>query len=268
MSSNHLPGAPGGGGPFRGLEEALEAIHACSSLDDLGTSMHALANQLGYAAFTYAELPRLPLVGTGLPFHITRVRSDFYATYKDENFIRHDPVWIRSMKRPGLFTWEECPEFKRPDRRGPKTMARKIVEVAHDFGYTQGIVVPVHGMNGDGTFPLAMISLYWQGPLKDFRAPGELPLWFPVAARFFHDRIMKLRTSDSISAAPSPELTARERECLLLAGQGETYSDTAETLGIDGRTVEFHIQNARKKLNANNVTHAVAIAMRCGLIAL
>jgi DNA-binding CsgD family transcriptional regulator len=268
MSPNHPLNAPGGSGPFRGLEEALNVIHACSSIEGLSTAMHALANQLGYASFTYAAVPRLPLVGTALPFHFTQVRADFYATYKSENFIRYDPVWIRAVQRRAPFTWADCPEFSLLGRRGPRTQARRVMETAHDFGYTQGTVVPVHAMDERREYASALVSLYWEGPLKDFRPPGELPLWFPIAARFLHERVMELQRSGSSSDPPCPPLTARERDCLVWIGQGKTYSETAVILGIDTRTVEFHIQNVMRKLEVHKALHAVAIAVSRGLISL
>lgn len=63
-------------------------------------------------------------------------------------------------------------------------------------------------------------------------------------------------------------LTKRELECLYLAADGKTANDTAKILGINGRTVVFHIQNAMHKLNAKNRTHAVAIAVKRELIGL
>lgn len=268
VARNHRPGKAGGKGFFRGLEEALDSIKACSSLNDLSTAMHALTNQLGYAAFTYGEVPRLPHLGPELPFHLTRLSVDFCTTYKSENFIRNDPVWVRAMKRPGLFTWADCPEFSMLGRRGPRTKARKVVEVARDFGYTQGSVIPFHGMDGNGKFVSAMLSLYWKGSIRDFRPPDAFPLWFTMAVRFFHERVMELRGSGSSSATPCPRLTRRECDCLSWVGQGKTFSETAWILGIKARTVEFHIQNAMEKLGVHKSTHAVAIAIRCGLISL
>lgn len=240
---------------------------ACSSIESLGTAMQALVNQLGYATFTYGEVPSIQLGGDELPFHITRVRTDFYATYKSENFFRHDPVWVRAMQGPAPFTWADCPEFALLGGRAPKTRARQVVEAAHDFGYTQGVVVPVHGRSKHGEFVSAMISLYWQGALKDFRALSDLPRWFPIVGCFFHDRVLELRGFDSASASPSPLLSPRERDCLSWAAQGKTFSEIGTILEIDARTVEYHVQNAMKKLGVHRLTHAIKVAVQRGLIA-
>jgi len=61
-------------------------------------------------------------------------------------------------------------------------------------------------------------------------------------------------------------LTDRERDMLAWAARGKTVSDTAEILKISDETVETHIRNAMRKLDATNKTHAVAKAIYLGLI--
>ena len=70
---------------------------------------------------------------------------------------------------------------------------------------------------------------------------------------------------------PAPEtpfviLSNRERECFTWACRGKTRSETAEILAISDRTVEFHFQNAMRKLRVHNKFHAIAIAIHMGLI--
>lgn len=63
-----------------------------------------------------------------------------------------------------------------------------------------------------------------------------------------------------------PPLTPREREVLAWAAHGKSALDIAAILGIAKRTVDEHIYSSMRKLAAENRTHAVAIAIRCGLI--
>ena len=52
-------------------------------------------------------------------------------------------------------------------------------------------------------------------------------------------------------------LTPREREILRHAIQGETASDSAQSLGISRRTVEVHRQQVLTKLGVKNLVQAV-----------
>jgi DNA-binding NarL/FixJ family response regulator len=61
-------------------------------------------------------------------------------------------------------------------------------------------------------------------------------------------------------------LTARELEVLRLIRDGHRNKQIADQLAIAETTVNFHIKNLVEKLGANDRTHAVAIAIRRGLL--
>jgi DNA-binding NarL/FixJ family response regulator len=61
-------------------------------------------------------------------------------------------------------------------------------------------------------------------------------------------------------------LTARELEVLRLIRDGHRNKQIADQLAISETTVNFHIKNLVDKLQANDRTHAVTIALRRGLL--
>jgi DNA-binding NarL/FixJ family response regulator len=61
-------------------------------------------------------------------------------------------------------------------------------------------------------------------------------------------------------------LTARELEVLRLIRDGHRNKQIAGELAISENTVNFHIKNLVGKLQANDRTHAVAIALRRGIL--
>jgi DNA-binding NarL/FixJ family response regulator len=63
-------------------------------------------------------------------------------------------------------------------------------------------------------------------------------------------------------------LTRREMEVLQLAAEGNRNKQIARALGIAEETVKFHIKNTMSKLEANDRTHAVTIAVKRGIIQL
>ncbi|HZQ27012.1 MAG TPA: response regulator transcription factor [Acidimicrobiales bacterium] len=63
-----------------------------------------------------------------------------------------------------------------------------------------------------------------------------------------------------------PVLTPREVSVLKLIGMGMTTRDMAAELEISPKTVENHKQRMFAKLGVQNQAHAVAVAMRKGLI--
>jgi DNA-binding CsgD family transcriptional regulator len=58
------------------------------------------------------------------------------------------------------------------------------------------------------------------------------------------------------------ELSATELRVLQLAAEGMTLAETAEELEKSPNTINNQRDTIRKKLDANNLTHAVAIALR------
>jgi DNA-binding CsgD family transcriptional regulator len=61
-------------------------------------------------------------------------------------------------------------------------------------------------------------------------------------------------------------LTDREVEALTWAARGKTSSEIAQIIGLTKRTVDFHIDNARLKLNATTRMHAAIKAQASNLI--
>jgi DNA-binding NarL/FixJ family response regulator len=62
------------------------------------------------------------------------------------------------------------------------------------------------------------------------------------------------------------DLTARELDVLRLIRDGYRNKQIADQLTISENTVNFHIKNLTGKLQANDRTHAVTIALRRGLL--
>jgi LuxR family transcriptional regulator of spore coat protein len=61
-------------------------------------------------------------------------------------------------------------------------------------------------------------------------------------------------------------LSARECQILALCADGLSDAQIGAELGISPKTVNFHIENIKRRLNARNRVHAVAMAMRRRLI--
>ena len=62
------------------------------------------------------------------------------------------------------------------------------------------------------------------------------------------------------------DLREREVETLTWAARGKTFGEIAEILGLSKRTVEFHLENARRKLGVATRTQALIKAAKGHLI--
>lgn len=84
---------------------------------------------------------------------------------------------------------------------------------------------------------------------------------FPLPRGRTHDLV--LLWADAHSGHP---LTKAETRTLRCFADGMTQPETARHLGVTVATVKTALMHAREKLGARNVTHAVSLAERRGLI--
>jgi DNA-binding NarL/FixJ family response regulator len=61
---------------------------------------------------------------------------------------------------------------------------------------------------------------------------------------------------------PSP----RQRQILEMVADGFSYREISEKLCLERNTIHFYAKNLLKKLDANNIAHAVSIGFREGIL--
>ena len=62
------------------------------------------------------------------------------------------------------------------------------------------------------------------------------------------------------------ELSSREHQALTWAARGRTASEIGDIMGVSYATARSHLEGARRRLDCQNVTHAVASALAIGVI--
>ncbi|MER9770337.1 helix-turn-helix transcriptional regulator [Mesorhizobium sp. M0189] len=66
----------------------------------------------------------------------------------------------------------------------------------------------------------------------------------------------------------SSDLSRREKECILWTAKGKSSWEIGVILGISKNTVDFHLKNVRRKLDATSRTVAAIKAVHRGIIEL
>jgi DNA-binding CsgD family transcriptional regulator len=79
------------------------------------------------------------------------------------------------------------------------------------------------------------------------------------------ERLLKV-LENSCRDEPAARLSDRERQCLVWTSAGKTSLEIGTILGLSEHTVNQYIASSSQKLGAVNRAHAVAKAMRRGLI--
>lgn len=192
----------------------------------------------------------IPEPGAALePYILLRGWSEAWtARYCAENYVHLDPCAARLRSSTEPFLWSEA-----CDHRLEPHEARVMGE-AREFGLEFGLCVPVYGAHSEK----ACVSFTTRR--QDFSVRERAALH--MIAISAHQAMERLRPS-----SVRPRLTMREIECLRWASLGKTSWETGQILNIQKKTVDEYLESAALKMNCANRSHAVAQAVRYGVIA-
>jgi len=160
-----------------------------------------------------------------------------------------DPLVQVAQRRATPCSWSEAmADF--PEGSGEQTIHAE--RLSH--GVADGLLVPIHTKNGYA----GLVSISAQA---SFAMPAIHAL--AVISLVVHNQLSALLRSDP---GDQEDFTAREIECLKWAAAGKSDAEIATILELSPKTVNFHIEGAKRRMNAASRTHAVASAIRSGLI--
>ncbi len=255
------------------LEEAIGSIETCSSTDELKFTLQEIIEDFGFSSFNMLDAGNAHV---DVPYYIGTTPENWVQTYISNGFVHVDPCVTRVRRSNTPFSWAEV-DVPQYDGSGRKSGAWKVMEAAHDHGFTEGFVVPFHYTDPLGRVFSSSSAFYWSDPVKKYRfllsrKRYDLHLimiyWaqraIDIIAEQHRNRQSLLETQADPRTAVA--LTDRERDALSWAARGKTVADTADILFISQATVETHLRHAIAKLHASNKTHAVVKAIYLGLI--
>jgi LuxR family transcriptional regulator, activator of conjugal transfer of Ti plasmids len=234
---------------FQEFVDALQIVDDEIGFERVGTRV---AQRLGFRWFAYLRIM------TNQPKLISSYPKSWTSRYFDLRYQELDPVVRRASREHGLFGWGRggsAPTGTREQRR--------FFEEAMTFGIRSGITIPIRaGFGQSAAFTLATDQAE---PIGE-RFMSESRDVLQLVGLYFHSHVSTRRTDKPVSPGDQTVLSQRERQCLSWAARGKTVADIAILVEISPRTVTFHLANARRKLNASSIAHAVAEAIRRGLL--
>lgn len=255
------------------VAEVVSAIEGARTLDELQEQLQSAIESYGFAEFSFIDAGHPHL---DEPYHFGTICRAWIDEYRSHSFVHFDPCVSLARRVNGPFLWSQVPLPPRTGKRKP--VAHLLMEAANDHGYRDGYVFPFHFFDNQGNTYSTVNGLFWKEGTAELRKllsttrRHELSLillyWTERMVQLVSDQ---LRKPGSFSDAGCDKeglvlLTDREREVLTWAGRGLTAVDTSDVLKISVETVNSHAKNAMEKLMATNRTHAVAKAVRLGLI--
>jgi LuxR family quorum sensing-dependent transcriptional regulator len=230
---------------IRGLEQARSPAEVCGRL---------LATLQRFGA-EHILAGTIPSPGSSRQQQLSNIVLDCWPAewtqrYFAHGYISRDPAIHGVTTCSGPFLWRELEPIYRdsPD-------ARRVMEEAGDFKLRSGFTIPLATLEGD------VAGLSVAGEHLEI-APAERGM-LTLLATYALGRSFVLRETRHTQ---SPSLTPREREALQWAAEGKSEWEIGEIMGISEHGVDKHMRAARQKLGTTSRTHAVAEAIRQGLI--
>jgi LuxR family transcriptional regulator, activator of conjugal transfer of Ti plasmids len=237
----------------RTVADLLTDLKREGSVSDLQGRLLAGLGGLGLDLFSYVGL-RLPRADSALPVILTTYPDHWVARYLTRDYQWRDPVMAQAQTAILPFRWSSL---------APTPRQRVVMEEARAAGLVSGLCVPVHGAAGE-TAVLCFASSQDTPVFDALMARHEADLH--VMGLYFHAAV-----AEALAKRPPDapvRLTMREREILQWVAQGKTTWDISAIVAISERTVIFHIENLKRKLGVTSRSHAVAKAIRLGLISI
>lgn len=240
-----------GGSDGARVSLAAAEIAACS---DARAVIDALTRYAAYHGFTSVGIghivnPQLNTVSRDRVFQLSTWRKEWVEVWANRNLIIRDPIARYSLIRQKPFRWSEA-------FRHERTKDREVEHLVREFGFSDGVSFP---MQSDG-MPLGAVSLGGERFELSEAEFGELHLVCVHA----YTRIEELYGSFPYQS--KVRLTVREREILHYVAGGKTNWEIGAILSISQHSVRDHVKAACDKLGADGRAHAVAIALRQGLL--
>jgi LuxR family transcriptional activator of conjugal transfer of Ti plasmids len=234
------------------FHEFIDAIEVANNEVAFERVATRIAQRLGFRCFAYLRLV------ADQPTLISSYPKSWTNRYFNLSYQKLDPIVRRARREHDLFAWGDGPQQQTGNRE-----QRRFFEEATTFGIKSGVTIPIRS----GFGRVAAFTLATDEPVHQIeRLAAESRDVLQLVGLYFHTHVTTKLSAQNDSLEGESGLTQRQRQCLGWAARGKTIADTAMLVGIAPRTVVFHLENARRKLEAASIAQCVAEAMRRGLL--
>ena len=175
--------------------------------------------------------------------------KEWSERYFSCKYLQDDPTITHVRKNIAPLIWDDLNQID--------SSRNFVMDEARDFGLLHGITIPQQSLDG------LKIGISFAGRHMETSNPNSSIALTVIGAYAVSSalRVLKHKRRNR-----QVNLTKREREILYWIAEGKTSWEIGIILSIAKPTVEKHFTALQHKLKVNNRTHAVAEALRCGLL--
>ncbi|GAB4360756.1 MAG: autoinducer binding domain-containing protein [Oricola sp.] len=239
--------------PAQGIQqsELTVRISECKTNYDILRLAREFAQAHGFDYFSICRIPEPGERKIASSFIVSNWPPDLITGYDESGFLSKSPVFktLRVSTKPVL--WEaRTADSKSPDYPGPD-----YYDLFARFGINMATIIPVQQASGQR----GAVALSGNRGLPCERELMEISYF----SNLFFSQIAEIGNTE---LEQERILSARECECLQWTASGKTSQEIAAILDLSEHTVNHYLSAACQKLGAVNRAHAVAKAIRSGLL--
>jgi LuxR family transcriptional regulator, quorum-sensing system regulator CciR len=238
------------------VTEIVEHLRNLKSDADLLSVVDDICRSLGFDHFALIHHTNLSRLSPSL------VHLDTYPSVWREHFVANDlylddPILHACVRTHLGFAWADTADMIPLSKRH-----RTILESARREGIGEGFTVPINipgEVNGSCSFATRFGKAL----------PHKHLIFAQLLGSFAFQAARRLREkSYPISTKMPPMLTPRQRECVVLVGNGKTDWEIATILGLREDTVTKYLNAARERYGVARRMQLVVAAIYDGQISL
>ncbi|MCA1510302.1 LuxR family transcriptional regulator [Bradyrhizobium sp. NBAIM01] len=228
----------------RSLKALFELLVRCATEEGF--------SEVAYGALNFVEPLRLaeyppPTVAVKWP-------ADWCDRYFKRKYHTIDPVVRRTPMHKRPFLWDHLADHYQlqPDER-------RVLDEAREAGLKHGMSVPLFG-------PLGRISVVSFASPSDDADPQDRIGHLNALACLFHTAYGEIAPPSNNDCDRKVALSQRELSCMRWAAEGKSSWEIGRILGVSENTVNFHMKNAMRKLDATSRIQAIVTAIRLDVL--
>jgi len=237
----------------------IVAVGEVPSRDMAIKEFEQLIDAFGYKYYCFFHEPK-PIENPAQLIIAANWEKRWIERYVAKKYIVNDPTIKYLLRANKSFSWAHAAEAYKAHPHYRRM--QKMMQDGAAHGLVSGQIFPIFGRNG----LLGAITL--GGPTEIDLSPAEVML-LETVARVTYFRLLEFegtRYVNKIGDGNDVVLTHREIQALSNMADGMTSPEIAEVLKVASTTVDWYGASVQEKLEAKNRIHAVAIAIRTGLI--
>lgn len=230
------------------FQRLIDISTVASTEASLKQALPELVADLGFDCYAYLNVQPVRT------FAVSNYPAEWQKRYLGRDYTRVDPVVTMARAQMKAFTWAAGGL-----RRAGSKAVRTFYAEAGDFGIRSGISVPIRTAFGH----MSMLTLASSKPALSLETDIDQVAAVNAVA-LLHASLVHLEAEPTSARAIA--LTAKQALCLKWSAEGKSMKAIATIEDMSYATVNFHLNNARKALEASSLAQATALATRLKLI--